>query len=232
MSISWLALQSDSDFPLIDQANEDGLLAVGGDLSSTRLINAYQHGVFPWFNQHDPILWWSPDPRMVLFTNKVKIAKSLKRTLRSTKLTVTIDHAFEQVMEACSLPREDNEGTWIHQNMINAYVDLYQQGHAHSVECWLDGKLVGGLYGIAIGNMFFGESMFSHVRDSSKVALVALCKQLHQWGFPLIDCQVYSKHLESLGAEEISRSDFLTIMTPLCHQHHAENSWRMTLQLS
>jgi leucyl/phenylalanyl-tRNA--protein transferase len=232
MSISWLASQSDSEFPLIDQADEDGLLAVGGDLSSTRLIKAYQHGVFPWFNQHDPILWWSPNPRMVLFTDKVKIAKSLKKTLRSTKLTVTIDHAFEQVMEACSLPRKGDKGTWIHQNMINAYVELHQQGHAHSVECWLDGKLVGGLYGVAIGHMFFGESMFSHVRDSSKIALVALCKQLHQWGFPLIDCQVYSDHLESLGAEEISRSDFLTIMTPLCHQHYIENSWRMTLELS
>lgn len=232
MSISWLASQSDSEFPLIEQADEDGLLAVGGDLSSTRLIKAYQHGVFPWFNQHDPILWWSPDPRMVLFTDKVKTAKSLKKTLRRTKLTVTIDHAFEQVMEACSLPRKDDEGTWIHQNMINAYVELHQQGHAHSVECWLDGKLVGGLYGVAIGHMFFGESMFSHVRDSSKIALVALCKQLHQWGFPLIDCQVYSDHLESLGAEEISRSDFLTRMTPLCHQYHIESSWRMTLELS
>jgi len=232
MSVVWLSPDSDSPFPSVAKALEDGLLAAGGDLSSLRLLNAYQHGIFPWFNKDDPILWWSPDPRMVLFTDKVKISKSLKRTCRTTPLTITFDQAFEQVITACSLPRdEDNtepeNSTWIHPDMIQAYVSLHHQGFAHSVECWLDDKLVGGLYGIAIGHMFFGESMFSHVRDSSKIALVKLCQQLHLWGFPLIDCQVYSSHLESLGAEEIPRSEFINKIDILCSCSRPITAWQM-----
>lgn len=229
MSIEWLSEEPDSKFPPIKTADENGLLAAGGDLSSARLLNAYRHGVFPWFNKHDPILWWSPDPRMALFTDSVKISKSLKKTLNKNTFKVTLDHAFEQVMTACSLPRKDEEGTWIHQNMIDAYVSLHQQGYAHSVECWLDDKLVGGLYGVAIGHMFFGESMFSHARDSSKIALVSLCQQLNEWGFELIDCQVYSSHLESLGAEEIPRDYFLHKMTELCQVGSKSYDWKRVL---
>ncbi len=231
MAVSWLASGVDSDFPPHDEAVEDGLLAAGGDLSPTRLLKAYQHGIFPWFNEQDPILWWSPDPRMVLFTDKIKLSKSLRKSLRTTTLTVTMDHAFEQVMVACSRPRNGSEGTWIHQTMIDAYVELHKQGYAHSVECWSDGELVGGLYGIAIGHMFFGESMFSTQRDSSKIAFAALCQQLKDWQFPLIDCQVYSAHLESLGAEEISRDHFLEMMSSLCQQTSTIKSWKITLNL-
>jgi len=229
MSITWLTSEAISEFPPIETADEDGLLAAGGDLSSARLLKAYRHGVFPWFNKHDPILWWSPDPRMVLFTDSVKISKSLAKTLKKSPFKITIDHAFEDVMTACSLPRKDDDGTWIHQNMIDAYAVLNQQGYAHSVECWLDDKLVGGLYGIAIGHMFFGESMFSRARDSSKIALVSLCQQLNKWGFQMIDCQVYSSHLESLGAEEIPRHEFLQAMTELCQQDSTNIAWKMIL---
>ena len=220
MAITWLSMLDDTTFPSVSEAFEDGLLAAGGDLSSTRLLNAYRRGIFPWFNKHDPILWWSPDPRLVLWTDKVKVSKSLKKTIRTTSITVTFDKAFNQVINACSLPRQEGVDpeniTWIHPDMIAAYNELHQQGHAHSVECWLDGQLVGGLYGVAIGQAFFGESMFSTVTDSSKLALVALCQQLQRWGVPLIDCQVYSGHLASLGAEEMSRCDFIEQLDKLC----------------
>lgn len=230
MSIIWLSTQVDSAFPDLDMANEDGLLAAGGDLSPIRLLNAYRHGAFPWFGKNDPILWWSPDPRMVLFTDEIKISKSLKKTLRNTSLTITFDHAFKPVIHACSQPRkQDNidpeNTTWIHPDMIDAYIELHRQGFAHSVECWHNDELAGGLYGIAIGKMFFGESMFSYLRDSSKIALVALCQQLQAWEYPLIDCQVYSRHLASMGAQEIPRHQFIDLITPLCLQTGVK-SWR------
>lgn len=222
MAITWLPLRDDGLFPPVNQAFDDGLLAAGGDLSTTRLLSAYRQGIFPWFNRNDPILWWSPDPRLVLWTDQIKLSKSLKKTIRTTLITVTFDQAFTQVITACSLPRQagidPDNSTWIHPDMIVAYNELHQQGHAHSVECWLDGQLVGGLYGIAIGQAFFGESMFSTVTDSSKLALVALCQQLKRWGFPLIDCQIYSEHLASLGAEEISRSNFIEQLDQFCIQ--------------
>lgn len=212
----------DTLFPPVSEALEDGLLAAGGDLSPARLINAYRHGIFPWFNKGDPILWWSPDPRLVLWTDKIKISKSLKKTIRTTAITVTLDKAFNEVITACSQPRQEGENpensTWIHPDMIAAYNRLHQQGHAHSVECWFDGRLVGGLYGVSIGRAFFGESMFSTVTDSSKLALVALCQQFQRWGFPLIDCQVYSGHLASLGAEEMRRSDFIKQLDKFCSE--------------
>tara|TARA_R110001606_G_scaffold361754_3_gene514982 strand:+ start:39950 stop:40678 length:729 start_codon:yes stop_codon:yes gene_type:complete len=228
MTITWLALRDDGLFPPVNQAFDDGLLAAGGDLSTTRLLSAYRQGIFPWFNKNDPILWWSPDPRLVLWTDQIKLSKSLKKTIRTTLMTVTFDLAFTQVITACSLPRQagidSGNSTWIHPDMIEAYNELHQQGHAHSVECWLDGQLVGGLYGIAIGQAFFGESMFSTVTDSSKLALVALCQQLQRWGFPLIDCQIYSEHLASLGALEISRNHFIEQLDKVCGQEPQVNS--------
>jgi len=234
MSLPWLSLSNDDQFPPIDEAFDDGLVAAGGDLSPKRILNAYRHGLFPWFNKDDPILWWSPDPRMVLFTDKVKLSKSLKKTLRTSSLTITFDRAFEQVISSCSQPRsdlaEDNNGTWIHPEMIAAYVKLHQLGHAHSVECWQQDKLVGGLYGIAIGKVFFGESMFSHVRDSSKMALVALCQQLQRWDFKFIDCQVYSDHLASLGAQELPQSEFSHYLKEFCPQQHS-HIWQLDSDL-
>ena len=223
MNLPWLSLSDRTQFPPVTDSLEESLLAVGGDLSSTRILNAYKQGIFPWFNEGDPILWWSPDPRLVLFTDEVKISKSLKKSLRKSTLSIRFDTAFKQVMLACSAPRSDTDsGTWIHPEMIDAYVDLHQLGHAHSIECWQGEQLVGGLYGIAIGKMFFGESMFSTIANSSKIALVTLCQQLHRWGFELIDCQVYSDHLASLGAVEIDRSIFMTHINTACQQPHSQ----------
>ena len=222
MAITWLSMLDSTIFPPVSEAFDDGLLAAGGDLSSSRLLSAYRQGIFPWFNKNDPILWWSPNPRLVLWTDKIKLSKSLKKTVRTTSIRVTFDEAFNQVIKACSLPRQEGDdpenSTWIHPDMIAAYNKLHQQGHAHSVECWLDGQLVGGLYGVAIGRTFFGESMFSTVADSSKLALVALCQQLQRWGIPLIDCQVYSAHLASLGAVEMPRNGFIDQLSKLCAQ--------------
>ncbi|MDH5766219.1 MAG: leucyl/phenylalanyl-tRNA--protein transferase, partial [Gammaproteobacteria bacterium] len=176
IQLPWLDKDPDSPFPQLENAlmYPDGLLAAGGDLSTTRLLNAYRQGIFPWYNEGEPILWWSPDPRCVLFPEKIKISNSLNKTLKKNKFTVKVDTAFSEVMQACSAPRKDQPGTWITEAMFDAYLKLHQQGYAHSFECWQDGQLTGGLYGIAIGKVFFGESMFSKVTDSSKVALVHL----------------------------------------------------------
>ena len=199
-------------FPSLDKANEDGLLAMGGDLSIDTLVSAYAQGIFPWFNDDQPILWWSPDPRLVLFPSQMKISRSLRKNLRN-RFTVTCNKAFEEVVESCAL-RGDTEknkdtGTWITEEMHDAYVSLHSENYAHSVEVWQDGELVGGLYGLALGQVFFGESMFSHVADASKVALAYLCEHLNIKGFELIDCQVESQHLLSLGAKNIPRDDFV-----------------------
>jgi leucyl/phenylalanyl-tRNA--protein transferase len=230
MGLAWL-VQDNYDFPPLSMASPDGLLAAGGDLSCGRLLRAYSQGIFPWFNQDDPILWWSPDPRMVLYTAEVKISKSLKRTLKQTPYQITFDQAFSDVMHACAMPRQDNpnleDSTWIHPEMITAYNELHQQGHAHSVECWDGDKLVGGLYGIAIGRIFFGESMFSLARDSSKIALVTLCQHLSHWEMPLIDCQLHSNHLASMGANEIDRADFISDITQLCALPSTNSVWEV-----
>jgi len=236
MPIVWLEQGPDSPFPPIDQALDDGLLAIGGDLSSERLENAYRQGIFPWFNEHDPILWWSPNPRMVLIPQEVKVSQSLRKTLRKKTMEVTMDKAFNQVMHACAAPRakqpdQSDSGTWIHPNMIEAYTQLHHQGRAHSVEVWQDGQLVGGLYGIAIGRIFFGESMFTTVRDSSKIALVTLCQQLQRWQFPLIDCQIYSDHLASLGARNIKRADFVSYLEDYCEQEAVSSPWQLDKDL-
>ncbi len=198
--------------PADAQQDPDGLLAVGGDLTPARLLNAYRRGIFPWFGEHDPILWWSPDPRMVLFPHKLYVSRSLNKTLRRKKFRISYDQAFSRVIRACAAPRKNEPGTWISTDMVQAYEQLHQQGIAHSVEAWEGEELVGGLYGIALGRIFFGESMFSTVTAASKVAFVDLVNRLNQSGYELIDCQVYTQHLESLGAELIPRSTFQDLL--------------------
>jgi len=204
-------LHDDTPFPPVEQAlsSPNGLLAAGGSLTPERLLNAYRRGIFPWFNPGDPVLWWSPDPRMVLFPEEVKISRTLRKTLRSGIYEVRMDTAFEQVMRACAAPRDAQGGTWITEDMLAAYVRLHLMGVAHSVETWHEGVLAGGLYGVDIGRMFYGESMFSRKSDASKVALIHLAAQLQQWGYGMIDCQMHTPHLASLGAREISRSEFI-----------------------
>jgi leucyl/phenylalanyl-tRNA--protein transferase len=202
---------SDSlSFPPPHLAGKDGILAVGGDLSVERLLLAYQKGIFPWFSNDDPIIWWSPDPRMVLYPEELKVARSLRKTIRKNIFHVTLDTAFKEVVTACAEIREQsNEGTWIVDDMIAAYTRLYASGFAHSVEVWHKGSLAGGLYGVSLGRCFFGESMFTVVSDASKVALVYLVDLLKSLNFKMIDCQVTTGHLKRLGAREISRSRFL-----------------------
>ena len=198
-------------FPPVESASPDGLLAAGGDLSSERLLAAYQRGIFPWYNPGQPILWWSPNPRAVLYPQKLKISRSLVKTLRRGHFQVRFDTCFRDVMLGCAGPRVQypHGGTWITDEMVTAYCRLFDLGYAHSVETWEDERLVGGLYGVACGGVFFGESMFSRATDASKVALVALANKLRAWGFAMIDCQLPSAHLSSLGAEVIARSTFL-----------------------
>ena len=204
-------LQDNQPFPPVELAltNPNGLLAAGGDLSPERLLDAYRHGIFPWFNENDPILWWSPDPRMVLFPNEFKISHSLLKILRKGAYEIRFDTAFEQVMRNCAAPRKEQAGTWILEDIINAYCELHRMGYAHSVETWIDGELAGGLYGIALGKMFYGESMFSRKTNASKIALAHLSKQLEYWDFGMIDCQMNTSHLASLGAREIPREEFI-----------------------
>lgn len=228
INIPWLN-QHDVWFPSTSNAmvEPNGLLAVGGDLSPQRLLAAYQNGIFPWFDDDQPILWWSPDPRMVLVPDQVKISRSLAKSIRNKGYQVSFDRDFDQVIDACSEARNYAEGTWICQDMKNAYCELHAQGHAHSVECWLEDKLVGGLYGVNVGQVFFGESMFSRANDASKVALVTLCQQLAKAKFPLIDCQIASEHLTSLGAFEISRKEFETVLSQYCNAITPANCWDM-----
>ncbi len=201
-------------FPSIDQALDEpnGLLAIGGDLSKERLLLAYRRGIFPWYCANEPILWWSPDPRLIIRPAKIKISKSLKKLWKQKKYKITIDQAFKQVIKKCQTPRQSQKDTWITQDMLNAYTDLHNEGYAHSVEIWESNNLVGGLYGVALGRAFFGESMFSEKPNTSKLALVALARQLAMWHFELIDCQVSSDHLRSMGGIEISRQKFASLL--------------------
>lgn len=220
-----------STFPPVEQAlhNPNGLLASGGDLSVPRLLDAYRHGIFPWFNPGDPILWWSPDPRMVLFPEELHISRSLAKRLRHRDYQVRTDTDFGAVMQACAAPRlRENaaaSGTWISSDMMAAYMRLHRQGYAHSVEVWKNGALVGGVYGVAIGRMFYGESMFSCMADASKIALVHLCRQLQRWGFGMIDCQMETAHLASMGARPISRSAFCTKLAVLIDLAGPASPW-------
>ncbi len=218
----------EQDFPPISSAlsEPDGLLAVGGCLSKARLLNAYRLGIFPWNSPDEPILWWSPDPRLVLFPDKIVVSRSLAKTLRKQKFTITFDRVFADVINACAMPRKDELGTWITQGIYQAYYDLHQSGYAHSAETWLNGELVGGLYGIAMGRVFFGESMFFSKTDASKVAFVSLVEQLKHWGYKLVDCQVSTRHLINFGAEEIARVDFTNLLNQYCDEFPESSAWQ------
>lgn len=226
--IPWL--DRDTPFPDVEKAlrHPNGLLAAGADLSIDRLLAAYRNGIFPWFSEGDPLLWWSPDPRMVLFTAELKVSRSLAKSIRNRGYDVRIDTAFETVLEGCAGPRRDQPGTWLGPEMRTAYHRLHQLGYAHSFETWQRGTLVGGLYGIAIGRMFFGESMFSRATDASKVALAALVGELRARGFPMIDCQMNTSHLASLGAREIRRDDFVRMVRALVNYAEPPGPWDFT----
>jgi len=215
--IPWL--RNDDPFPPITTALDDpnGLLAAGDDLSPARLLAAYRNGIFPWYSAGQPVLWWSPDPRMVLHTAELRVSRSLAKAVRQQVFEVRVDTAFDAVMRACAEPRPEQGGTWITDDVLAAYGRLFRAGYAHSVESWRDGELVGGLYGVSIGRMFFGESMFARATDASKVALVHLVRQLRDWDFPLIDCQQETGHLASLGARPIPRQVFAEALGRLIH---------------
>jgi len=204
-------------FPPVEQALDqpDGLLAAGGSLTTRRLVDAYRRGIFPWFNEGDPILWWSPDPRTVLRPSRIHVSHSLRKKLRKESFLLTIDRAFTRVLDGCAAPRPGDSGTWLSLPMRRAYASLHAEGLAHSIEVWMDGELAGGIYGVAIGRMFFGESMFSRRTDASKIAMARLAAQLDRWEFPLIDCQLETLHLLSLGAEQLSRRAFIADVTRL-----------------
>jgi len=215
ISLQWLRPESSSAFPAVETSLDEpeGLLAAGGDLSIERLVRAYKEGIFPWYSDAEPILWWAPDPRFVLLPEQLKISRSLSKNVRNNNFEIRMDTAFEEVISICaSQPRKDQPGTWITDEMKQAYIDLHYAGHAHCVECWHDNELVGGLYGIHTGQVFCGESMFSKQNNASKIALVHLCQFLNLNGFKLIDSQVYTEHLERLGAQMISRSEYINIL--------------------
>ena len=223
--IHWL--QSDEPFPPVHSAlaEPNGLLAAGGDLSAERLIEAYRQGIFPWFSDGEPILWWSPDPRMVLVPAEIKVTRSLAKVLRNRVFEVRADSAFREVMQACAEPRANQRGTWISDDMIGAYHALHRRGIAHSIETWIDGELAGGLYGVAIGRMFYGESMFTRAPDASKIALVHLARQLQRWGFELIDCQMHTAHLERMGGREVPRVAFMRKLGELVNYPPITGAW-------
>lgn len=215
--IGWLD-PSRLEFPPLSRALEDpnGLLAAGGDLSPERLLLAYRSGIFPWYEDNQPILWWSPNPRAVLFPEELKISRSLRRRLQRNEFDVRINTAFSDVVEACSGPRDDQYGTWITDEMKVAYQRLHSLGHAHSFEAWQNGRLVGGLYGVSVGRVFFGESMFHHVTDASKASLAWLCRLMLEHDCPLIDCQVETTHLMTMGARTIARKAFVGWLDEHC----------------
>ena len=224
--IPWLA--ADTPFPPVETAlrEPNGLLAAGADLSAQRLLDAYRRGIFPWFNEGDPILWWSPDPRMVMFPEELKVSRSLRKTLLARRYEIRTDSAFHSVMQQCAATREAQTGTWITDGIIQAYTHLHELGRAHSVETWIDGELAGGLYGVALGRMFYGESMFSRRTDASKIAFAHLVRQLQRWGFGMIDCQMKTAHLASLGAREIPRDEFAQHLAQLTALPGSTAPWR------
>jgi leucyl/phenylalanyl-tRNA--protein transferase len=214
-------------FPPAELAEKDGLLAIGGDLSPERLLLAYSNGIFPWFSENDPILWWAPSPRLVIFPDEFKVPKRLARIIRQKKYVVTLDQAFRQVITGCATIAERGiKGTWITRDMIAAYSDLHDMGFAHSVECWQDDKLVGGLYGVSLGGFFFGESMFSRQPNCSKIALVFLLKKLLQWDFDLIDCQMKTAHLLQFGAREIPGPEFQKLLAKSMSRSSHVGKWQ------
>ena len=225
--IAWLS--DDQPFPPVSRAlaEPNGLLAAGGDLAPERLIDAYRHGIFPWYSEGDPILWWSPDPRMVLVPDELRVSRSLARTLRNRAHEVRFDTCFRDVIAACAAPREGASGTWIVPEMIEAYCTLHELGHAHSVETWIDGELAGGLYGVALGRVFFGESMFTRRPDASKIALAHLVALLKRRHCGLIDCQMPTRHLSSLGAHEMPRAEFMHRLAKLVNYEDDAGPWTL-----
>jgi len=214
-------------FPHPSLAEPDGLLGVGGDLEPPRLLTAYMNGIFPWYNEGQPILWFSPDPRFVLYADELQVQRSLRKTIRKRLYEIRLDTDFEGVIRACKAARRPRQrGTWITRDMLRAYIDLHRLGFAHSAEAWLDGKLVGGLYGVAVGRLFAGESMFALEPDASKVAFVWLVRQLQRWGFPLIDSQAPTAHLERFGARSIPRDEYLEAIRPLVRMPGRPGLWR------
>lgn len=208
-------LDASPDAPFPDARtcdHPDGLVAVGGDLSRTRLLNAYRQGIFPWYEPGGPILWWSPDPRAILIPGHVHVSRRLARTLRQGRFDITIDKAFKAVIDGCAAPRDDSAGTWITEEMRSAYIALHERGDAHSLEVWREGKLAGGLYGVSVGRIFFAESKFHYERDASKIALVALMQRLERLGYLLCDCQLWNPHLERFGVRMVARGDFLRLV--------------------
>jgi leucyl/phenylalanyl-tRNA--protein transferase len=219
-------LSGSIQFPPPRLAEKGGLIAVGGDLGIERLLSAYENGIFPWYSEGDPILWWSPDPRLVLYPKNLRVSKSLFKILKKGVFTITLDQSFEQVIHACAENRAgEGKGTWIVKDMIKAYCRLHRAGYAHSVEAWYDGNLAGGLYGVALGRCFFGESMFTRVSNASKAALAALVEDLDRQGFHLIDCQMTTPHLLRLGAEEIPRARFLKELEKAMAEKLPPGSW-------
>jgi leucyl/phenylalanyl-tRNA--protein transferase len=214
-------------FPSLDQASDDGLLAMGGDLSPARLQCAYSQGIFPWFEEGQPILWWSPDPRCVLYPDQFKTSRSLKKSINKASFTYSVDRNFAAVVAACAAPLASQNGTWITAEMHKAYSQLHSMGCAHSLEVWQNNELVGGLYGVALGRIFYGESMFSRVSDASKFALKSLCEFLSDKGYQLIDCQLESAHLLSLGAQVIPRSEFIEQMKKALRCEEMPEKWSL-----
>lgn len=209
-------LSDDLVFPPVEHADEEGFLAIGGDLSTVRLLLAYRSGIFPWYNEDEPICWWSPDPRFVLFPEELIISKSMKQLIKQNRFTFSVNTRFEEVIASCkSISRKGRQGTWISPAVQKAYTRLHQEGHAHSAEAWLDGQLVGGLYGIRMGSVFFGESMFSNFTNASKFAFIKYVSELQKEQVKLIDCQVYTSHLESLGARMIPRAEFIKMLNQM-----------------
>jgi leucyl/phenylalanyl-tRNA--protein transferase len=214
-------------FPPPGEAGTDGLVAVGGNLSPGVLLSAYSQGIFPWYSEGEPLLWWSPDPRFVLFPSELHIPKSLRRTLNRGHFRFTVDHAFEEVITACSVaPRRGQAGTWITDAMITGYITLHELGYAHSLEVWKDGQLAGGLYGVSLGGMFFGESMFARVSDASKAGFVVFVGALDDHGFDCIDCQMYTEHLDRFGAREIDRDEFLKLLAHALERDTLKGNWQ------
>ncbi|WP_028574087.1 leucyl/phenylalanyl-tRNA--protein transferase [Desulfonatronovibrio hydrogenovorans] len=219
-------LSRDPTFPHPCLADADGLLAIGGDLSPVRLVAAYSKGIFPWYGPDSPVLWWSPDPRLILYPDKIHIPRSLRRTLNSCKFSITADTSFQEVIQSCAVvPRSDGHGTWLVPEMISAYVGLHRAGIAHSFEAWNGSRLVGGVYGVALGRAFFGESMFYLESNASKVALIHLVRFLEALGFHFMDCQQTTEHMLRFGAKEIPRNDFLTLLGQAIIKNPAPGKW-------
>mgnify|MGYP000462475823 CR=1 FL=1 len=225
-------LSEDLIFPSAEQSTPRGIVAIGGDLSLDRLILAYRKGIFPWYNENDPIIWWSPDPRFILRCENLKVAKSMRPIFNKKKFRITYDQAFEEVIRACSHPRPNlpEDGTWLTEEMIASYIYLHKLGLAHSIEAWKGNELVGGLYGVSLGRAFFGESMFAKESNASKAAFITMVQKLQEYDFTWIDCQIHTNHLESLGGENVSRTDFLKMLDLALEQDTLRGNWGVLLQ--